>query len=219
MRIVSVVNQKGGAGKSTTVMNLAAIAAQSSRVLVVDVDPQQSVTMWATHTEKKLPADRQLPFDTTTETDPEVLSKLRNTSYDIIFVDTPGNLENTEVIRTVVENSDFVILPTEPTTLALVPLVNTYKLIVEPAGVPYLIVITKVDSRAPADAEGAQKLLRDDGLAVANAFIRSYKIHERAPIDGEVVTTYEKTRNAQKATIDFKDVALELFNIWAKKGN
>ena len=41
MRVVSVINQKGGAGKSTTVMNLASVVAEHSRVLVVDVDPQR----------------------------------------------------------------------------------------------------------------------------------------------------------------------------------
>jgi chromosome partitioning protein len=32
------------------------------------------------------------------------------------------------------------------------------------------------------------------------------------------VTSYEKTRNSEKATMDYKDVALELFSLWAKTG-
>jgi chromosome partitioning protein len=47
MRTLAIANQKGGSGKTTTTVNLAAaLGEQDRRVLVVDLDPQHSATSW-----------------------------------------------------------------------------------------------------------------------------------------------------------------------------
>ena len=111
MRIVCLVGQKGGVGKTTTTMNLAAVMAKHSRVLVVDVDPQKSTTWWAEN------AGDNLPFDFAADVDPENIARLRELPYDTIFVDTPGSLEDTRVLSAVLDASDFVILPLNPEPL------------------------------------------------------------------------------------------------------
>lgn len=210
MRIVAIANQKGGVGKTTVTMNLAAVAAESgSRVLVVDVDPQRSAAFWADQ------AGEGLPFDVADDTDPANLGQLRRLPYDTVFVDTPGSLADTSVLRTVLREADFAILPTEPAALAIRPLLETIKQVITPAGVDYRVLINKVDPRVPADAGDAAALLDRAQLKRFRAYVREYKIHKTSPIDGAVVTQYPGDRSALRAAEDFQKIALELTSLWA----
>jgi chromosome partitioning protein len=207
--IVAIAMQKGGVGKTTTTMGLAAVLSETCRVLVVDIDPQGSVTFWAER------AGDNLPFDFAADLDPNNLARLRELPYDVIIVDTPGSLESTHILTPVLDEADFVIAPTEAEALSIDPLRKTVETLIVPRGLDYRVLINKYDPRTPQDLEDIQELVDQIGLNRFQNAVRRYKSHSKAPIDGLVVTQYRASRNDLKASEDFRRIAMELLSIRA----
>lgn len=211
MRVITVLNQKGGVGKSTVLMNLAAVLQEAGMsVLVADVDPQATSSGdWADS------AGESLPFDITGSTSPADLARLRQLPYDVVLVDTPGSMEAGDVLAAVLSQSDFAILPMEPGPLSVKPLMRTVEKLVVPAGVPYRVLVNKVDPRVPQDADDALEMLRTYEIPHFTTTLRTYKVHTFAPLAGEVVTQYTG-RASMRAVEDFRKLHSELLTIWAK---
>lgn len=201
MKVVAVVNGKGGVGKTTTAVNLAAILAERTPVLLVDADPQGSATWWASRGE--------MPFDLAQEADPHLLLRLRRVrGYGAVVVDTPPALRS-EGLKAVLQASDFAILPTPPAPLDLEALVETVRAAVRPLGVAHRVLLTRVDPRSLGEALEAQTALMEAGVPAFHAFVRAYKAHERAALEGRPITRW-RGPNAREGEADYRRVAEEL---------
>jgi chromosome partitioning protein len=214
-RIVAIVGQKGGVGKTTCAVSLAAVAAQAGRVMLLDADPQQSSQWWLEQVQE---AQGEAPFDFDAETRPEILSRLReavsSNGYDTVFVDTPGSLEDERALSAILDNCDFALLPIEAAGLSLRPLGQTIQRLIQPRSLPYAALLNRVDGRGvrrgqlPKKVTDARMLLSAKGIDYFQGFVRTYAAHEAASIEGVVVTQY--ANDAQAAVADYQAVALEL---------
>lgn len=117
--ILTIANQKGGCGKTTTVMNLAGgLTKASYRVLVVDSDPQASATIWSL-----AQGQGSLPFDVSTARQlGGTFSKLLAMEHEIILIDTPPGVADSQdeaarFARAAIRESDAILVPLRPSTL------------------------------------------------------------------------------------------------------
>lgn len=100
MKIITVAHQKGGVGKTTLALNLAACLKQGGlQVGVLDTDVQGSLAGIADGLEG-------IAF-----VPPEELSNIGKLPYDILVIDTPPYLVNT--LEDLFAISDFVLIPTK----------------------------------------------------------------------------------------------------------
>jgi chromosome partitioning protein len=108
-RIIAVVNQKGGAGKTTISLNLAAALADTgARVLLIDADPQHTASDWSAVREKAPPFMLiGLPQPVLHRDVPKLAA-----DYDYVVIDGPPR--NYEVTRSAIAAADLVLIPVQP---------------------------------------------------------------------------------------------------------
>ena len=107
--IISMLNQKGGVGKTTLATHLAAaLAARRRRVLLVDADVQASALDWSASREDELPfAIVGLPKAVLHREVPRLAK-----DYDHVVIDGPPRVY--EVARSAILASDVVLIPIQP---------------------------------------------------------------------------------------------------------
>jgi chromosome partitioning protein len=202
-QVIVVVNGKGGVGKTTTAMALSGIFSEKYKVLAVDADSQGSFSWWMKQSQQSS------AFDLSQETSPELLGNLRKiTGYELVVVDTPPAL-GSKTLASVVTAADYLVLPTPPAPMDLAVLIQTIKEVVMPVGVAHRVLLTRVDPRSLREAREAQKTLAELGIPTFNAFVRAYKAHERAALEGIPITQWQG-KNARQAEADYRRVIDEI---------
>lgn len=120
--VVFIASQKGGSGKTSCTINLGVVAATGGKTLLVDCDPQGSLTYWRDRRDAAEPDTRSASLSVLEQE----IAAARAHSFEFVFVDTPPH--NYTELATAMRLADLIVVPVRPTALDLHAAEATLKL-------------------------------------------------------------------------------------------
>ncbi len=205
-KVITIAQQKGGAGKTTLTAHLAvALSQRGQRVAVLDIDPQGSLTQWHQLREERYGEGfTGLTFVALSgwRVGSEI-SRLKRV-HDIIIIDSPPHTE-TEA-KTAIRNADLVVIPVQPSPTDVWATQATIEL-AERDKVDAMLILNRVTANSKLATTMAKELpnLAKHRLGNRVAFAS-------ALLEGRCVT---ETQPSSVAATEVKALAQE---IWQRLG-
>jgi chromosome partitioning protein len=176
-RVIAVANLKGGTGKTTSTAYLAHAFRQLGRsVLIVDADPQESITDWAEISEWTIPT-----IGLPSKLIHRRLLGIAGGKYDVILIDTPpfypaekpapDYVPPPGIVDSALRVADLVVVPLAPTLMEFRRVQPTLKAIARAGGRDVRFLLNRVNVRA-GSADGIRAALVDAGSLVLQAEIK-----------------------------------------------
>lgn len=169
---------KGGVGKSTSAVHIAAHLAKSAKTLLVDGDPNRSVTRWA--------SQGRLPFTVVSEAQATMHAR----SFEHIVIDTKAR-PDPEDLREIATGCHLLVLPCTPDPLSVDALLATVKELRGLGSDRFRVLLTIVPPRPNKDGPRAREALVEAGLPLFTAQIPRIVTFQRCILEGQTVYSPE----------------------------
>lgn len=168
MKVICIAHLKGGTAKTTTTGFLAhALENMGYRVLVIDADPQGSITRWSRRAKWSIPV-RHIASRTV---DKE-LAGLYTDEFDFAIIDTAGPNSDVKIVAAAMRAADVIVLPSGPVPADIERIKYTYEVAAEEGVTDRVRILL---TRAPASGEdvaNARETQQAAGRCVMAAEIR-----------------------------------------------
>lgn len=184
-KVLTVAQQKGGAGKTTLAAHLAvAFSAAKLRVALIDIDPQQSLSAWYRLREATMgDAGAGLLLNAVSGWRARTQVSRLAGDADIVLIDSPPHAE-TEA-RIAVRGADLVIVPVQPSPMDVWATEPTLEL-ARREDTPALVVLNRVPPRANLNEEMFAEV-KHLGATIARTRIGNRVAFAAALADGRAV--------------------------------
>jgi chromosome partitioning protein len=189
-KIIAVVNQKGGSGKTTLSMQLAgALARRGNKVLVVDADPQGTATRWAASAEdeKPFPASVVGLSAASTKVHREVRKFVDD--YRYIIIDCPPAADS-PVPQSALLVADLALVPVIPSPLDMWAAVGIREVISNVGDInedlKSRLVINQLQPNTTL-AKEALEVLPEFGIESCNTYMRQRQVYRQSAVFGQTV--------------------------------
>lgn len=197
--IVTVTSFKGGVGKTTTAIHLAAFFQGYAKTLLIDADPNRSALRWASRGE--------LPFPVIDEWHTDDLKA----DFQHIIIDTQARPTQAD-LEALTTNCNLLVLPTTPDILALDALVLTVGYLQSLQTAQYSILLTAIPPKPSKAEANIRHLLAEAELPLFNHGIRRYVAFQKAAAAGLPVYSV-KDPKAESAWQDYEAVGQEILRV------
>jgi chromosome partitioning protein len=185
--IITVTSYKGGVGKTTTAIHLAAYLQRLAPTMLVDGDAIRSATKWGQRGDGK-----GLPFKVVTHA--QMVGHIRE--YKHIVIDTEGNPTDDD-FRDLAQNCDLLVIPAVPESVATDGLTHTLAKLNELKANRYKVLLTMVPPKPRTEGDQLRAMLIENDVPVFTAEIPRLAAFEKAAAEGVPVYAVKDHRAAR----------------------